>query len=115
MNKLYYILFILILSSCDKSHELNRIETYSSNIISSSTSIEERRALEELWEYIFKNRMYVEIFAIASDGNVSEINELEDLGGVVNVRVDLSKNSQEHSLEWKPINLNNVFILFREK
>ena len=115
MKIIFSLVFTLLLVSCNKGDDMNKIEALSSNIASSTTDIEEEHALETLWEYIYKQRIYVEIISIDSGGNERDINDVEDLSNIVKVRAIFSKNSQSYPLEWKPINLDNVFILFREK
>ncbi|WP_299589025.1 hypothetical protein [uncultured Microbulbifer sp.] len=91
------------------------IKALASKVVSSSTAQEEEQALEGVWESVYKNRIYVEVFSLDSEGSKSDINKLEDLSGVVKVQAVFSKNDQSFTLEWEPHELDNVFILFREK
>ena len=104
MKIIFSLVFTLLLVSCNEGHDMNKVKALSSNITSSTTDTEEEHALETLWEYIYKKRVYVEIIAIDSGGNERDINDVEDLSNIVKVRTVFSKNSQSYSLEWKPIN-----------
>lgn len=115
MKQILLILVVSLLMSCNKGYQMNKIEPLISNVRSSSSAIDEERALEEIWEYVSENRVFVEILSIDQSGSMADINEIEDLSSVVNVRVVFSKGEELRSLEWKPIKIDNVFILFREK
>ena len=115
MKRLVGLLVILLLISCNKGHEMNKIESLTSVVASSLTAIDEERALEDVWKYAFENRIYIEILSIDQSGNVVDINEIDDLNSVVKVRVVFSKEKELKTLEWAPIDIDNVFILFREK
>ncbi|WHI46411.1 hypothetical protein ACJJIW_20915 [Microbulbifer sp. JMSA004] len=91
------------------------IKVLASKVVSSSTAQEEERALESVWEYVYKNRIYVEILSVDSEGGKADINNLEGLSGVVKVQAIFSKGDQSFTLEWEPHELDNVFILYREK
>ncbi|VAW70084.1 hypothetical protein MNBD_GAMMA10-1532 [hydrothermal vent metagenome] len=114
MKKIFCLLGILLLISCNEGYEMNKIGPLISNITSSLTADDEEQALEEVWKYIFDNRIYIEILAIDQSGNMTDINEMDDLSNVVKVRVVFSKGENSNTLEWKPIAIDNVFILFRE-
>jgi hypothetical protein len=115
MKILYILLLTFILTSCNKGNEMKSIETLASEVVSSSTVTEEEQALEKIWEYVYKNRIYIEIFSIDAGGVKLDINEIEELSTVAKVQVIFSKNEDTYTLEWAPHKLDNVFILFREK
>lgn len=115
MKQILSLLVILLLTSCNKGYEMNKMESLISNVTSSLTAVDEEHALEEVWEYVSDNRVYVEILSIDQNGDVADINEIDDLSNVVKVRAVFSKEDEIKTLEWKPVNIDNVFILYREK
>lgn len=115
MKQILSLLAILLLISCNKGYEMNKIESLTSNVTSSLTAVDEEHALEEVWEYVSDNRIYIEILSIDQNGNVADINEIDDLSSIIKVRAVFSKGEEVKTLEWKPIKMDNVFILFREK
>ncbi len=115
MKKIFVLLVILLLISCNEEYEMNKIESLTSTVTTSLTVIDEEQALEQVWEYISNNRIYVEILSTDQSGNVVDINEVDDLGSIVKVSAIFSKGKNSKKVEWKPIKIDNVFILFREK
>ncbi len=115
MKQILSLLVILLLTSCNKGYEMNKMESLILNVTSSLTAVDEEHALEEVWEYVSDNRVYVEILSIDQNGDVADINEIDDLSNVVKVRAVFSKEDEVKTLEWKPVNIDNVFILYREK
>ena len=94
---------------------MNNIKDLTSKVTSSSSAESEEQAVEALWTYIGENRIYVQIFSVDADKNIMDINEVSDLGDVKKIEVELSSGEESYRFEWDPIELDNVFILFREK
>jgi ABC-type Zn uptake system ZnuABC Zn-binding protein ZnuA len=114
MKKIFYILAALLLISCDYGYEMNDIDPMFSSVLASTSANDEEHAIEEIWKYVAENRIYIEVLSVDQKGNVVDINDVEDLSNVTKVRAIFSKEGRKKTLEWEPIDLENVFILFRE-
>ena len=82
---------------------------------SSVNTTDEEHALEKLWEYISDNRVFVEIFSIDESGNKIDVNDINEVKIIKKVQVIFSKDKRTRVLEWKSVDIDNVFILFRER
>ena len=94
---------------------MNKIDDLFAEVKASATASQEEQAIENVWKYVYENRLYVEINSISESGEKTDINDIADIGKVENVEVIFSKDDTEKSYRWNPVDNENIFILFREK
>lgn len=114
MKKTFYLLAALLLISCDYGYEMNDIDPMLSSVLASTSATDEEHAIEEIWKYVAENGISIKVLSVDQKGNMMDINDVEDLSKVTKIRAIFSKEGRKKTLEWEPIDLDNVFILFRE-
>ena len=115
MKVLLTLIVTLLVLSCEAGGTMNKIDDLSLKVISSVNMADEEQAIEELWEYVADNRIYIEMFSIDENANKVDVNDISDVSLIKRIHVVFSRGEDTKVLEWSPINSNNAFILFREK
>ncbi len=94
---------------------MNKLDSLFSDVISSKTAAEEESAVEKVWQYMADQELYLEVYALDEAGNKTDVQEISDIEKIDEVEVVFSKGDTEKAFRWKPIENDNVFILYREK
>lgn len=82
--------------------------------VENSTTVEqEQSALEEVAKFIGDNRVSIKVNTL-SDGVKQNLQEVQDLTTVQEAEIIFFFKDKEKTFTWKPKDINNVFILFRE-
>lgn len=91
------------------------LNTLFSKVKASSTASEEEKRIEDVWQYMYENRVYVAVYTRNETGRGTDINNLPNPADVETVEVVFTKDNMENSFQWDPIDNENIFVLFREK
>ncbi|WP_226664758.1 hypothetical protein [Microbulbifer aggregans] len=116
MGRIFGVLvFALAFVGCGSGDGVSELDTLFLGVESSAAASEEERRIEDVWEYIYENRVYVAVYAISPLGKKIDINDLPDSVDLEEVEVVFSKGDEKRSYRWAPIDSEKIYILFREK
>jgi hypothetical protein len=115
MKYILILFFSLITSSCNAGNKMDNLDSLFSKVLASSTADEEEGTIEEVWEYMSDNRIYVQVYSVDKLGNKTDIDNISNIKDITSVEVVFSKGEFKKSFIWQPIDNENIFILFREK
>ena len=112
---LQLLLMAFLLAGCVEKDKLDALDTLFSQVQSSTTASEEEGYIEDVWRYLYENRVYVAVYALNPEKGKVDINKLPEPVNVETVEVVFTKESDKKSYRWTPVDTENIFILFREK
>ena len=94
---------------------MNKLDSLFSDVTSSKTAADEESAVEKVWQYMADQEIFLEVYALDESDGKTDVQEISDIEKIQEVEVVFSKDDAEKVFRWKPIENDNVFILYREK
>lgn len=112
--KLCGLLIALLMSSCVYGDQMKEIDSMMNVVIQSANAEKEAESIEEVWRYIAKERVFIQVFALDENQKETDINTLSEGYDIKTVKIVFSKGNTETSVKWTPKDKNNIFVLFQE-
>lgn len=114
MKPLIFLLTLIFCISCSLGNNMEKINSLWQNVASCKSAQEEEAAIENVWSFISDKNISFEVLTANSGGDLTEINNLPSDYPIKKVKIIFKSGETNTSFEWTPIDIENIYILYRE-
>jgi hypothetical protein len=108
-------LAIVVFLGCAKGDQMKHLEALWTGVTASATAASEETAVEQVWHVVADEHISVQLRGKDTNGARVDMMTARDVENIESVEVTFSKGGQTRTFVWSPIDIENAFILFREK